>query len=397
VPFEGPGIPAGYENYEDFLAAAPDSFEYAPLDEYEPAAMCYTSGTTGKPKGVVYSHRALVLHTLGTSVADAFGTTQQDVALPVAPMFHANAWGLPFSCAMLGTKLVFPGSHLDAESLLDLFERERVTFSGGVPTIWMSILDALESHPGRWKLAPGLRMVVGGAAAPEAMIRRFDALGIEVRHSWGMTEMTPAGTMSRLRSYMLDWPEDLRYAVRARQGAPFPFVEIRAWNAAGEVPWDGATMGELHVRGPWIASSYHNLDERERWTEDGWFRTGDVVTIDADGYIKIVDRDKDVIKSGGEWISSVDLENALMGHPAVKEAAVISLPHPKWMERPLAVVVLRNAASATPEELRAFLAEKFSKWQLPDAFAFVPEIPRTSTGKFKKTALRDQFANWRWE
>ena len=398
VPFEGPCVPAGYENYEDLLARAPERFEYPQLDENEAAAMCYTSGTTGKPKGVVYSHRAIVLHSLGTGMASAFGTTQRDVLLPVVPMFHVNAWGLPYTCVMLGVKQVFAGPHFDAESLLDLFERERVTFSAGVPTIWMNLLDALEKEPLRWKLVPDLRMIVGGAAAPEAMIRRFDALGIQVIHSWGMTEMTPAGTMARLKSYMEEWPEEQRYAVRARQGLPCPFVEIRAMNEAGEVPWDTHTMGELHVRGPWIAASYHNLpDERDRWTNDGWFRTGDIVTIDPEGYIKIVDRAKDLIKSGGEWISSVDLENALMGHPAVKEAAVISVPHPKWQERPLAAVVLRDGAAPAVEELRAFLANKFSKWQLPDAIVFVPEIPRTSTGKFRKSALRRQFANWKWD
>jgi len=272
-----------------------------------------------------------------------------------------------------------------------------VTYSAGVPTVWMAVLDALEKHPSHWKLAPGLRMTVGGAAAPEAMIRRFDELGIQVCHSWGMTEMSPAGTTAKLKSYMEAWPADQRYAVRAKQGLPFAFVEIRAWNEQGEVRWDGATLGELQVRGPWIAASYHNLPaERDKWTADGWFRTGDVVTIDAEGYVKIADRTKDLIKSGGEWISSVDLENALMCHPAVREAAVIALPHPKWLERPLAVVVLKDGLQVSETELRAHLETKFSKWQLPDAIVFADAIPRTSVGKFMKSKLREQYANWKW-
>ncbi len=411
VPLAGQSVPAGYESYEDLLATGSDDFAYPALDENEAAAMCYTSGTTGAPKGVLYSHRALVLHSFGISLADAFGLGQRDTCLPVVPMFHANAWGLPYACTMLGAKQVFPGPHLDAESILDLFAGEQVTYSAGVPTVWMAVIDALEKNPGRWKLAPGFRMTVGGAAAPESLIRRFDALGVSVRHSWGMTEMTPAGTTSKLKSTMLALPADEQYAVRAKQGLPFPFVETRAVaddnseppavsgqpSAIQEVPWDGQTLGELQVRGPWIAASYFKLpEERDKWTADGWFRTGDVATIDPEGYIKIADRSKDVIKSGGEWISSVDLENALMGHPAVKEAAVIGLPHPKWLERPLAVVVLRDGVRATEDDLRAHLAARFAKWQIPDGFAFVQEIPRTSVGKFKKTALREQFRDWQW-
>jgi len=409
VPFSEKPVPAGYESYEDLLAQATGDFEYPAFEENDAAVMCYTSGTTGTPKGVLYSHRSLVLHSFGVALADAFGTAQRDVSLLVVPMFHANAWGLPFVCAMIGSKLVLPGPFYDAESLLDLFESEQVTYAAGVPTVWMCILDALEKNPGRWKLAKGLRMTVGGAAAPEAMIRRFDKLGLEVCHSWGMTEMTPAGTTSKVKSYLRSLPEDEQYAIRAKQGLPFPFVELRAMTDAGEAPWDGATMGELQVRGPWIAAGYYkNEAEKDKWTADGWFRTGDVVTIDPEGYIKIADRTKDLIKSGGEWISSVDLENALMGHPAVKEAAVIGLPHPKWLERPLAVVVLRDdaasaavaanpaAAAALEAELRAHLAAKFAKWQLPDGFAFAKEIPRTTVGKFKKSALREQFRDWQW-
>ncbi|MGH9814480.1 MAG: long-chain fatty acid--CoA ligase [Candidatus Acidiferrales bacterium] len=409
VPLSGKSVAEGCENYETLIALAGGSFAYPAFDENEAAVMCYTSGTTGTPKSVLYSHRALVLHSFAIALADSFSLGQHDTCLPVVPMFHANAWGLPFVCAMLGVKIVFPGPYLDGESLLDLFESERVSYAAGVPTIWMGIADALEKNPGRWKLMPGVRMTVGGAAAPESLIRRLDKFGLEVRHSWGMTEMTPAGTTSKLKSYMLGWPEDARYAVRAKQGLPFPFVERRGVNEQGEIPWDGVTMGEMHVRGPWIAASYYkNEAEHDKWTPDGWFRTGDVITIDAEGYIKIADRTKDLIKSGGEWISSVDLENALMGHPAVKEAAVIGLPHPKWLERPLAVVVLRDpAAAADPTaqptatatlegELRAHLAAKFAKWQLPDGFAFVKEISRTTVGKFKKSALREQFKNWQW-
>ncbi len=393
-----PRIPHAHENYDDLLATAAGDFSVPQFSEYDAAAMCYTSGTTGTPKGVLYTHRALVLHSFAIALADAFGLGQRDVCLPVVPMFHANAWGLPYACTMLGAKQVFPGQHLDPESILDLYEGEKVTYSAGVPTVWMGILEALEKNPGRWKIQPGMRMTCGGAAAPEAMIRRYDRLGLSVRHSWGMTEMTPAGTTSKVKSTMAGWSDDAKYAVRAKQGMPFPFVETRAMTEHGaEAPWDGRTMGELQVRGPWIAASYYkNEAEKDKWTADGWFRTGDVVTIDAEGYMKIMDRAKDVIKSGGEWISSVDLENALMGHPAVKEAAVIGMPHPKWLERPLAVVVLKDGAQAGEEELRAFLASKFAKWQLPDGIAFVKEIPRTSVGKFKKSALREQFRDWQW-
>lgn len=395
VPLAGAPVPAGYESYEHLLDTATGSWDYPPLDEEAPVGMCYTSGTTGRPKGVVYSHRSLVIHTLAAALPDALGLSQRDVVCPVVPMFHVNAWGIPFAATLLGCKQVFPGPHLDPPSLLELFESEGVTLTAGVPTIWLGVLEALRREPDRWKLK--LRtLVVGGSAAPEAMIRAYDQLGFHVLHAWGMTEMSPLGTVSRLKSTLVDLPEDQQYAYRAKQGLPAPLVEVRAVSDHGEVPWDGKTMGELQVRGVWVAASYYGGEDPDRWTSDGWFRTGDVVTIDPEGYVKIVDRTKDLIKSGGEWISSVDVENALMGHPAVKEAAVVAVPHPKWGERPLAVVVLREGQQATAEELREFLAPRFARWWLPDAFVFVSEIPKTSAGKFQKAKLREQFRDWSW-
>ncbi len=387
--------PEGAIEYEELLATQDAAdFVYEDVDERAAAAMCYTSGTTGRPKGVVYSHRAIALHSLASAQASTIGIREDDVVLPVVPMFHANAWGFPFTCTLVGADQVFPGPHLDPESLLDAFVQERVTVTAGVPTIWLGILEALDAEPGRWDLARLRSMVVGGSAAPRALIEGFERRhGLHVCHAWGMTEMCPLGTVSELTSRERALPEDARFAYRAKQGLPAPFVEIRARGEQGLVPWDGQTMGELEVRGPWIASAYHDAPEAaDRWTDDGWFRTGDIVTIEPSGYIEIHDRAKDLIKSGGEWISSVALENALMGHPAVAEAAVIAVPHEKWDERPLAVVVLRPGAEATADELRAFLAPRFAKWWLPDRFEFVDEIPKTAVGKFRKTALRERFA-----
>jgi len=318
--------------------------------------------------------------------------------LPVVPMFHVNAWGLPFTSTMVGAKQVFPGPHLDAASLLQLIQDEKVTFTAGVPTVWLGILEALNKSPGAWDTSSLKAMVVGGAAAPQAMIEAFEKKHkLRVIHAWGMTEMTPLGTASRLKPHLQGAPDAERFRLRATQGLPVPFVETRVIGEQGPAPWDGKTMGELQVRGPWIARSYYqNPAEADKFTMDGWFRTGDIVTVDPEGYVRITDRSKDLIKSGGEWISSVDLENALMGHPSVKEAAVIALPHPKWGERPMACVVLREGATASPQELRDYLAPMFARYWLPDAFSFVPQIPRTATGKFLKSALRDQFKGHVW-
>ncbi|HXF67735.1 MAG TPA: long-chain fatty acid--CoA ligase [Burkholderiales bacterium] len=395
VPLSGASVAAGFEDYEALIARS-RPMDLPALEEEDPAGMCYTSGTTGRPKGVVYSHRALVLHSLASALPDVLGIAHSDNVCPVVPMFHVNAWGIPFTAVMVGAKLVFPGPHLDAASLLDLFEREQVTLTAGVPTVWMGILGALEQEPDRWKLVPGMRMVVGGAAAPEAMIRAFDRFGLRVIHGWGMTETAPVALVNVLKRGLEAAAPDERYALRAKQGLPLPFVEVRIMTAEGEAQRDGISLGELEVRGPWIAAGYHGPErEPDRWAPDGWLRTGDVATMDAHGYVKITDRIKDLVKSGGEWISSVDLENALVGHPKVAEAAVIAVPDPKWGERPLAVVVPKPGQTLTQEELREHLAPKFAKFWLPDGFEFVDELPRTSTGKVMKARLREQFKNWK--
>ena len=385
---------AGVLNYEDVIAAADPAHYVEPsFDEHTAAAMCYTSGTTGRPKGVLYSHRAIILHSFGQGLVDTLGISERDTILPIVPMFHVNAWGLPFTGTLFGAGQVFPGPHLDAKSILDLLVRERVTLTAGVPTVWLGVLNELDQHPGEYDLSALRAIVIGGSAAPPAMIRGYkERHGLDIVHAWGMTEMTPLGTLCNLPSSLQEASAEEQFRYRAKQGTPLPFVELRASTEDGPAPWDGQTMGELEVRGPWVAAQYYNVSgPDDRFTEDGWFRTGDIVTIDPSGCIELTDRAKDLVKSGGEWISSVALETALMGHPCVAEAAVVAVPHPKWDERPLAVVVLKPGTHATRDDLIAFLEPQFAKWWLPDAIEFATEIPRTSVGKFKKSVLRDQY------
>ncbi|HEX2108088.1 MAG TPA: long-chain fatty acid--CoA ligase [Rubrobacteraceae bacterium] len=391
--------PEGLKSYEDLLEGADEvDFEYPDLDETDAAALCYTSGTTGRPKGALYSHRSVCLHSMALAAADGLGIRERDVVLPVVPMFHVNAWGVPFASTMVGAKQVMPGQHLDPESLLEDFEQEQVTFTAGVPTVFLAVLQTLDSDPEAYDLSNMRSMAIGGSAAPESMIRAFDERhGVSVLHAWGMTETDPVATVCHLTGELLEAPEEEQYKYRAKQGFPLPFIEIRARGDEGFIPWDGEEMGELEVRGPWVASSYFNTGEgADKFTEDGWFKTGDIVTIEPRGYVEIRDRDKDLVKSGGEWISSVDLENAIMGHEAVAEAAVIAIPHEKWDERPLAVVVLKDGEEATAEDLLSHLEGDFAKWQLPDAVEFVDEIPRTATGKFLKMELREQFKGYQF-
>ncbi|TCJ14832.1 fatty-acid--CoA ligase [Rubrobacter taiwanensis] len=390
-------VPEGMLDYEELLESADEErFEYPDFDEGQAAALCYTSGTTGRPKGVLYSHRSLVLQAMTWTMADTAGIRQSDVIYPIVPMFHINNWCQPFVAAMVGARFLFAKPHFDAARLLKTIEEEKVTLSGGVPTVWLSILQELERNPGQYDLS-GLRgVIVAGAAAPKGMIKRLkEDYGVEVIHMWGLTETAPLATVAAVPADMQDAPADEKYALLSRQGYPIPFIEMRLRGAEGFAPWDGETMGELELRGPWVASAYYeNPEAADRFTEDGWFRTGDVMTIDERGCLELQDRTKDLVKSGGEWISSVALENALMGHPAVAEAAVIAVPHPKWQERPLGIVVLKEGQSATPEELIDFIRPEFPKWWLPDAIEFVDEIPRTPAGKFLKRALRERFKDY---
>jgi acyl-CoA synthetase (AMP-forming)/AMP-acid ligase II len=389
------GVPSALD-YDSLIARTAPLPDQPDPDEKTALAMCYTTGTTGAPKGVVYSHRAIVLHTLGQSLAGVMAICENDVVCPIVPMFHVNAWGMPFAAIMTGAKIVMPGPHLDAANIVDLFAREKVTITGGVPTIWIGVLQLLDANPKAYDLSSMRAMFVGGSAVPQAMIEAFEARhGLQIIHAWGMTEMSPLGTIAHLPPSMSGDPDEKKYKYRAKQGRPAPFVEIRARNENGLVAWDGNTMGELEVRGPWIAAAYYDrTDCGDRFTDDGWFKTGDIVTIDASGTLQMQDRAKDVIKSGGEWISSVALECALMGHAAVAEAAVIPVNHPKWGERPLAAVVLKPGTSATPDELRSYLAPQFPRFWMPDAFEFIDAIPRTSAGKFKKSELRQRFKGY---
>ncbi len=390
---DGP-TPDGKLAYEQLLAAESAEYAWPSLDENAAATICYTSGTTGNPKGVVYSHRSNVLHALTVCLPDVTDLSHRDTILPVVPMFHANCWGFAHSAALIGAKLVFPGPKLDPESLLDLMAHEKVTTAAGVPTIWIGILALLDANPKKWDLSRMRQMTVGGSAAPPAMMEGFAKRhGLQVLHAWGMTETNPVGSVARVKQ-TLDTSPEARMSLRASQGFAVPFVEMRHCDDRGRVlPWDGETMGELEVRGPWVARSYIGDEGKDRWTPDGWFKTGDVVTIDAQGYVRITDRSKDVIKSGGEWISSVALENALMSHPCVLEAAVFAGLHEKWDERPIAAIVLKKDKQVTSAELGKHLDGQFAKFWMPDAYVFVDQIPRTSTGKFLKTRLRETYGS----
>jgi fatty-acyl-CoA synthase len=398
-PFSGAPVPDEFVDYEKLLAGAdPDGFVYAPHDERDPTSMCYTSGTTGRPKGVVYSHRSTVLHTLVGCLGDVWDLKGSDCLLPVTPMFHANCWGMPYGAVMMGAKIVFPGPHLHADDLLDLMQIEPPTLSLGVPTIWMSLIQTYEAaqdkEPGRWNMPAGMRSLVGGSAVPEALIRAFAKHGITLGQGWGMTETSPLATVSYPRAELRDAGEEEGFRRAAMAGTPVPLVDVRIRGDYGqEAAHDGKSPGEVQVRGPYITGSYHEVPVSEdKFTADGWLRTGDVATMDELAYLRITDRTKDLIKSGGEWISSVDLENALMAHPAIAEAAVVAIPDPKWSERPLACIVLKPGQALDVADMGAHLTKHgFAKWQLPERYEVIAAIPRTSTGKFWKLKLREQF------
>jgi len=382
-------------DYEQLIAAEKPEFAWPELDENSPMGLCYTSGTTGNPKGAMYTHRSNYLHTITQCLTESMGIARTDTVMAVVPMFHANAWGLPYACCMLGVKQVFPGPTMDGASICRLIEDERVTFTAGVPTIWMGVKNELESNPGKYDLSSLKTMVCGGSAPPRALIDWFETkLGIEFHQAWGMTETSPLGSVTKLKSKMKDWPREKILDVKQRCGIIAPGLEARIVDDNGnEAAHDGVEMGRLLVRGPWIASEYYKADAPERFP-DGWFDTGDIATIDAEGYIAIADRAKDVIKSGGEWISSVDMENAIMAIPGVAEAAVIGVNHPRWQERPLACVVVKPGEAVTKQQVLDYLASKFAKWWLPDEVLFIDSLPKTSVGKFDKKVLRAQFADY---
>ena len=384
---------AGLRCYEDLLAAESGEYAWPEFDEHTASSLCYTSGTTGHPKGAVYSHRSTVLHAYAVALPDTLGCSARDVILPVVPMFHVNAWGLPYAAPLVGAKLVLPGAQLDGRSLYELFERERVSFSAGVPTVWLGLIQFMQQN--RLRFSSFKRTVVGGSACPPAMMRTLqDEFGVEVIHAWGMTEMSPLGTVSRLRSTHAGLDAESRRRLLQKQGRAVCGVDMMILDDAGNpLPWDGRCVGHLVVRGPWVIDGYDGCDESPLVEVAGqrWFRTGDMATIDAEGFMQIVDRSKDVIKSGGEWISSIELENIAMAHPSVLEAAAIARPHPKWGERPLLVVVLRPGAALSREDMLGFFTGRVARWQAPDDVVFVPELPHTATGKIHKLSLREQF------
>ena len=381
--------------YEDVIDSADEvDFTDRVEDEREASSICYTTGTTGNPKGVLYSHRSTWLHSLAVTTSNVFGLNDRDRVLPVVPMFHANAWGLPYACMMTGASMVMPGPDLSPGAIMDLLESEKVTITGGVPTIWMGMLPLLDGRD-----LSALRMIVcGGSAVPKSLSEAYrDKIGLPIFQAWGMTETSPLGSVCVERDEVLARPQDERADVRATAGISPPGVDVRIVDADTREPqpWDGAATGELEARGPWVARQYYRTDEPgEQFSPDGWLRTGDVASIDPLGYIRLVDRTKDLVKSGGEWISSVEIENHIMAHPKIAEAAVIAVPHPKWAERPLACVVVKPGEELSRDEILDFLRERLTKWQVPDDVVFIDEVPKTSVGKFSKKTLRDKFAHY---